>query len=88
MAHPRKDVGVQKDQKGLVAWTDVVEPFSHLERISRLIRDETWLLFFVGILDILERGQVMVALNQSSVMLERQQPRAIVERYYKRVGTH
>ena len=77
-----------KDHKGLDAWTDVVEPFSHLERISRLRRDETWLLFFVGILDILERGQVMVASNQSSEMLERQKPRAIVERCYKRVGTH
>ena len=77
-----------KDHKVLDAWTDVVEPFSHLERISRLRRDETWLLFFVGILDILERGQVMVASNRSSEMLERQQPRAIVERCYKRVGTH
>ena len=88
MAHPRKDVGVLKDHKVLDAWIDVVEPFRHLERISRLSRDETWLLFFVGILDILERGQVMVTSNQSSVMLERQQPRAIVERSYKRVGAH
>ena len=63
MAHTKKDVCVQKDQKGLDAWTDVVEPFSHLERISRLIRDETWLLFFVGILDILERGQWLLRIK-------------------------
>ena len=56
MAYLKFDVGMEKDLRGPNAGTDVIEPCSHLERISRLRRDETWLLFFVGILDILERG--------------------------------